>query len=81
MPEAIYCEGKTTEQCVQAVSEMLHNERFTDAIIATRANPEQYSALLELDPTQRMDRRFHGDIAQLTILLSVSSPRAPQIYP
>ena len=50
MPEAIYCEGKTTEQCVQAVSEMLHNERFTDAIIATRANPEQYSALLELDP-------------------------------
>ena len=51
MPEAIYCEGKTTEQCVQAVSEMLHNESFTDAIIATRANPEQYSALLELDPT------------------------------
>ena len=29
---------------------MLHNESFTDAIIATRANPEQYSALLELDP-------------------------------
>ena len=51
MPEAIYCEGKTTEQCVQAVSEMLQNESFTDAIIATRANPEQYSALLELDPT------------------------------
>ena len=40
MPEAIYCEGKTTEQCVQAVSEMLQNESFTDAIIATRANPE-----------------------------------------
>ena len=51
MPEAIYCEGKTTEQCIQAISEMLHNESFTDAIIATRANPEQYSALLELDPT------------------------------
>ena len=51
MPEAIYCEGKTTAQCVQAVSEMLYNENFTDAIIATRANPEQYSALLELDPT------------------------------
>ena len=51
MPEAIYCEGKTTEQCVQAVSEMLYNESFTDAIIATRANPEQYSALSELDPT------------------------------
>ena len=51
MPEAIYCEGKTTEQCVQAVSEMLHNESFTDAIIATRANLEQHSALLELNPT------------------------------
>ena len=51
MPEAIYCEGKTTEQCVQAVSEMLHNKSFTDAIIATRANSEQYSALLELNPT------------------------------
>ena len=51
MPEAIYCEGKTTAQCVQAVSEMLYNENFTDAMIATRANPEQYSALLELDPT------------------------------
>lgn len=51
MPEAIYCEGKTTAQCVQAVSEMLYNENFTDAIIATRANPDQYSALLELDPT------------------------------
>ena len=50
MPEAIYCEGKTTEQCVQAVSEMLYNENFTDAVIATRANPEQYSAVLELDP-------------------------------
>ena len=50
MPEAIYCEGKTTKQCVQAVSEMLHNESFNDAVIATRANPEQYSALLELDP-------------------------------
>jgi len=51
MPEAIYCEGKTTKQCFQAVSEMLNNESFSDAIIATRANPEQYSALLELDPT------------------------------
>ncbi len=51
MPEAIYCEGKTTKQCLQAVSEMLNNESFSDAIIATRANPEQYSALLELDPT------------------------------
>jgi len=50
MPEAIYCEGKTTKQCVQAVSEMLHNESFNDAVIATRANPEQYSALLELEP-------------------------------
>ncbi len=51
MPEAIYCEGKTTEQCVLAVSEMLHNENFTDAVIATRANQEQVAALSELGPT------------------------------
>tara|TARA_B110000014_G_C20115006_1_gene588597 strand:+ start:953 stop:1615 length:663 start_codon:yes stop_codon:yes gene_type:complete len=51
IPEAIYCEGKTTEQCLQAVNEMLTNENFSDAIIATRANPEQFSALSELDPT------------------------------
>jgi NCAIR mutase (PurE)-related protein len=51
MPEAIYCEGKTTEQCVCAVSEMLHNENFTDAVIATRANQEQVAALSELNPT------------------------------
>ena len=50
MPEAIYCEGKTTSQCIDAVNEMLHNKKFTDAIIATRANQEQYSALLELEP-------------------------------
>tara|TARA_Y100001936_G_C15980871_1_gene616634 strand:- start:50 stop:712 length:663 start_codon:yes stop_codon:yes gene_type:complete len=51
MPEAIYCEGKTTEQCVRAVSQMLHNENFTDAVIATRANQEQVAALSELGPT------------------------------
>ncbi len=51
MPEAIYCEGKTTEHCLQAVNEMLTNENFSDTIIATRANPEQFSALLELEPT------------------------------
>lgn len=51
MPEAIYCEGKTTAQCVSAVSEMLENENLTDAIIATRANQEQVAALLELGPT------------------------------
>ena len=56
MPEAIYCEGKTTEQCVRAVSEMLHNENFTDAVIATRANQEQVAALSELGPTTALCR-------------------------
>ncbi len=51
MPEAIYCEGKPTEQCLRAVSEMLHNDNFTDAVIATRANQEQVAALSELGPT------------------------------
>ena len=54
MPEAIYCEGKTTEQCVRAVSQMLHNENFTDAVIATRANQEQVAALSELGPTSAL---------------------------
>ena len=51
MPEAVYCEGKTTAQCLEAVNEMLANENSSDAIIATRANEEQFSALFELGPT------------------------------
>ena len=70
MPEAIYCEGKTTEQCVLAVGEMLDNENFTDAVIATRANQEQVTALLELDPTTALGSTLswrHRPAQNLTI--------------
>lgn len=49
LPEAVYCEGKTTEQCLSIVAEMI--EQGTDAIIATRATPEQQQALQALEPT------------------------------
>lgn len=49
LPEAVYCEGKTTEQCVSIVAEMI--ELGDDAIIATRATPQQQQALQDLAPT------------------------------
>ena len=37
MPEAIYCQGKTTDQCVAAVRELLSQEAAGDAVVATMA--------------------------------------------
>lgn len=51
LPEAIYCAGKTTEQCVDIVEELLAVSDAGDAIIATRANPDQQAALANLAPT------------------------------
>lgn len=48
MPEAIYCEGKTVEQCVSIVERMLKGG--TDAVIATRATSDQQAALQNLSP-------------------------------
>ncbi|MCH1512640.1 MAG: nickel pincer cofactor biosynthesis protein LarB [Acidimicrobiales bacterium] len=50
MPEAVYCEGKTTDQCLEIVQQMLENENSDDAVIATRATEEQFDALLTLQP-------------------------------
>lgn len=57
LPEAIYCAGKTTDQCVAIVQELLspsdaHADTTADAIIATRANAEQQEALTALEPDQ-----------------------------
>lgn len=49
LPEAIYCAGKTTGQCVEIVTEML--DRGTDAVVATRLTAEQDQALQQLNPT------------------------------
>ncbi len=54
LPEAVYCQGKTVDQCLSIVTEML--EREEDAVIATRATPEQISALRELNPTDEVER-------------------------
>ena len=44
-PEVIYCEGKTTAQIEQIVSEML---KTNQNILATRANPEVYRCVQSL---------------------------------
>lgn len=51
MPEGIYCEGKTTAQCVSIIEELLADEATGDAIVATRATPEQFEVLGELGPS------------------------------
>lgn len=48
LPEAVYCEGKTVDQCVSIVSDML--ARGTDAVVATRATEDQQHALAALKP-------------------------------
>jgi len=48
LPEAVYCRHKTTEQCVAVVDEML--AEGSDAVVATRATPDQRRALLRLAP-------------------------------
>lgn len=46
-PEVIFCPGKTTEQIVQIVGRMAPT---TSSILATRAEPEVFSALAEIFP-------------------------------
>ncbi len=48
LPEAIYCQSKTAEQCVAIVEDMLTSG--ADAVIATRATDEQQAALAALGP-------------------------------
>ena len=48
LPEAVYCQHKTADQCVAIVGELLRSG--TDAIIATRATAEQQAALGALRP-------------------------------
>ncbi len=48
MPEAVYCQAKTAEQCEAIVSTFLANS--SDAVIATRVGPDQQSGLIRLNP-------------------------------
>lgn len=49
LPEAVYCAGKTTQQSVDIVKEML--QRGSDAVVATRLTDDQEQELRKLDPT------------------------------
>jgi NCAIR mutase (PurE)-related protein len=51
LPEAVYCQGKTTEQVVAIVERLL--AASGDAVIATRATVEQVAALDALGPAAR----------------------------
>jgi hypothetical protein len=51
MPEAIYCQGKTSDQCVAIVSELLTDGRSNDAIVATRVQADQLDGLVVLRPS------------------------------
>lgn len=48
LPEAVYCQSKTVNQCVEIVSKML--TEGTDAVIATRMTDDQQAALDDLQP-------------------------------
>lgn len=48
LPEAVYCGGKSTADCVSIVSDML--EANVDAVVATRITAAQYDALAALKP-------------------------------
>ncbi len=48
LPEAVFCAGKTTDQCVEIVERFL--SAGDDAVIATRATPDQVRALEALAP-------------------------------
>ncbi len=50
LPEAVYCAGKSVDQCVDIVGSFLANG--TDAVIATRATDDQRAALTALDPAE-----------------------------
>lgn len=48
LPEAVYCQGKTTAECVSIVSDML--SAGVDTVLATRITDAQHDALAELQP-------------------------------
>ena len=52
MPEAVLCQSKTVEQCIDIVATML--DQGNDAVIATRITPEQVPELAKLDPTRNL---------------------------
>ena len=56
LPEAVYCLHKTPEQCRAIVADFLTDG--TDAVIATRATPEQRELLATLEPDAAAEGTF-----------------------
>ncbi len=50
LPEAVYCQGKTTSDCVAIVSDML--AAGVDTVVATRITDDQHDSLADLNPDQ-----------------------------
>jgi NCAIR mutase (PurE)-related protein len=60
LPEAIYCQSKTAEQCRAIVQNLLDDRGGTDAIVATRVTAEQQAVLAALEPTATVTRAALG---------------------
>ncbi len=63
LPEAIYAEGKTTDQTLEIAAHLL--EGTTAPVIATRVSPETATALLQRHPDAR-----YSEVARLVVLRS-----------
>ncbi len=68
-PEVIYCPGKTTDQIVSIVRHLLHSR---SCVLATRANPEIYKAVLNIAP-----RAVFHDQARAVVVPPESSAHLP----
>ena len=55
LPEAIYCQSKTPDQCVSIVARLLEGAGGEDAVVATRITAEQRGPLATLAPTASID--------------------------
>jgi len=68
-PEAIFCQGKTTEQTVRIARHMVER---TEKMLATRASPEVAAALVEAFPDAE-----RCDAARTVAIRRVSGKRPP----
>ncbi len=72
LPEAVYCQGKTTAQCVATIEAILADDTTSDAVVATRATPEQVEALAGLGPSAVLGTTLtwrHRPLSGLTVAL------------
>ena len=71
MPEAVYGPGKSAEQCVAIIGELLENG--SGAVLLTRANETQVKAVRAVH-----DERFTADVSAGCVLYRAPDVREPQ---